>query len=113
MELNVSTSVNFQEGMKVSELRQNTSINFINSLRENQLININCKGQIRLTQKGKIAVKFGVDNYLKLEKLEKEFIDEEIYTSRLEKRGLLMIFGGMFISLLLIIGFWAIQLKGL
>ena len=105
------TSGKFREGMQVSELRQNTSINFINSLRENKLIDITNCGVVRLTSKGKIASKLGVDNYLKMEKAEKDFLEEEIYNTKVQSRGLLMIFGGMFISLLLIIGFWIIELK--
>lgn len=106
----LNSSVNFREGMKVSELRQNTSINFINSLRENDLIKINMKGQIVLTSRGKIASQLGVENYLKMEKVEKEFLDEVVHDMKIESRGLVMIFGGMLISLLLIIGFWVIEL---
>ncbi|MDR5589451.1 hypothetical protein [Christiangramia sp. SM2212] len=113
MDTTIKAAANFQEGMMVSELRQNTSVNFINTLRENDLIEITRKGEIRLTPKGRVASKFGVDNYLKMEKVEKEFFNEEINNMKVENRGLLMIFGGMFISLILIIGFWAIQLKGL
>jgi len=113
MENVLKSSSVFQEGMKISELSQNTSINFINTLRENDLINVTRKGEIRLTSRGKIASKLGVDNYLKMEMVEKEFLDEEIYNMKVENRGLLMIFGGMFISLLLIIGFWIIELKAI
>lgn len=112
MESSIKAVANFQEGMMVSELRQNTSVNFINTLRENDLIEITKRGEIRLTPKGKIASRLGVDNYLKMEKVEKEFFNEEINSIKVENRGLLMIFGGMFISLILIIGFWALQLKG-
>lgn len=102
----------FREGMMVSELRQNTSINFINTLRENELITINRRGELRLTPKGRIASRLGVKNYLRLEQTEKRFFDEEIQSIKVENRGLLMIFGGMFISLILIIGFWVLELKG-
>ena len=112
METQARNAAEFHEGMMVSELRQNTSINFINTLRENQLITINRKGEIRLTPKGKIASKLGVKNYLRLEQTEKQFLDEEIQSIKIENRGLFMIFGGMFISLVLIIGFWALELKG-
>ncbi len=112
METAVRNVVDFNDGMMVSELRQNTSINFINTLRENELIKINRKGQIHLTPKGKIASKLGVANYLKMEKVEMQFIEKELYSSRIEQRGLVMIFGGMFISLVLIIGFWVLELKG-
>lgn len=111
METLVKKQAGFKEGMMVSELREITSIKFINTLRENELIDISRTGKIHLTAKGKIASKLGVDNYLKMEKIEKEFFNEEINNMKVENRGLLMIFGGMFISLLLIIGFWAIQLK--
>jgi hypothetical protein len=111
MDLRLRTERRFEEGMRVADLRQNTSINFINTLRQHNLIQIDHKGEIRLTEKGKIATKMGVDNYLRLEKVEKEFLDEEILSMKIEQRGLLLIFGGMIISLLLIIGFWALQLE--
>lgn len=111
MEIGLRSAVGFKEGMMVSDLRQNTSINFINTLRENNLIEINHRGQIKLTDKGKIASKMGVDNYLRLEKVEREFLNDELESMKLENRGLLMIFGGMLISLVLIIGFWALQLE--
>lgn len=111
METAVKNGVEFNEGMYVSELRENTSIKFINILRENQLIRINRKGQISLTQKGKIASKLGVGNYLRMEKVEKQFLEEELNKFKVENRGLAMIFGGMVISLLLIIGFWIMELK--
>ena len=113
MEIGLRSMVNFEEGMMVSELRHNTSINFINTLRENNLIEINHRGKIKLTDKGKIASKMGIDNYLRLERVEKEFLNEEIESMKLENRGLLMIFGGMLISLVLIIGFWALQLESI
>jgi hypothetical protein len=112
METLVNTSAGFREGMMVSDLREMTSIGFINTLRENDLISINRKGQICLTSRGKIASRLGVNNYLKLEMAEKRFLDEEIQGAKVENRGLFMVFGGMFISLLLIIGFWIIELKG-
>lgn len=111
MDLGLRSVISFEEGMRVSDLRQNTSINFINTLRENNLIDITSRGQIKLTEKGKIASKMGVDKYLRLEKVEKEFLNDEIESMKLENRGLLMIFGGMIISLVLIIGFWALQLE--
>ena len=111
METLVRKQAAFKEGMMVSDLREMTSIGFINTLRENELIDIAETGKIRLTSKGKIASKFGVDNYLKMEQVEKEFFNDEILNMKVENRGLLMIFGGMFISLLLIIGFWVIELK--
>jgi len=113
METVVRKQAGFKEGMMVSDLREMTSIGFINTLRENELIEIARTGKIRLTPKGKIASKLGVDNYLKMEKIEKEFFNEEIHNMKVENRGLLMIFGGMFISLLLIIGFWVIELNTL
>jgi len=109
----LKTSDIFHEGMQVSELRENTSINFINSLRENKLIDITNSGVVRLTSRGKIASKLGVDNYLKMEKAEKDFLEEEMCNAKIENRGLLMIFGGMLISLLLIIGFWIVELKAI
>lgn len=105
-------SAEFREGMMVSELRQNTSINFINTLRQNELITINRRGEIRLTPKGKIASKLGVKNYLRLENVERQVLEEEIQNIKVENRGLFMVFGGMFISLILIIGFWVLELKG-
>ncbi len=113
METLAKTTAQFKEGMKVSDLREMTSIGFINTLRENQLIRITRSGQIRLTDKGRIASKLGVKNYLRLEKAEKQYLEEEILSVRVENRGLIMIFGGMFLSLLFIIGFWMLQLKGL
>lgn len=113
MEIGLRSVIDFQEGMMVSDLRQSTSINFINTLRENKLIEINHRGQIKLTDKGKIASKMGIDKYLRLKNVEKEFLNEEIENMKLENRGLLMIFGGMLISLVLIIGFWALQLEAL
>lgn len=112
METLAKNATGFHEGMMVSELRQNTSINFINTLRENELITITRKGEIRLTPKGKIASRLGVNNYLKLELAERQFLDDEIQSIKIENRGLTMIFGGMFISLILIIGFWVLELKG-
>ena len=53
METQARQAAGFHEGMMVSELRQNTSVNFINTLRENELITITRKGEIRLTPKGK------------------------------------------------------------
>lgn len=113
METVASASTMFRDGMMVSDLRQQTSIEFISTLRENELIRITRTGQIRLTDKGKIASRLGVKNFLKLEKAEKQFLEEEIQSIKVENRGLMMIFGGMFISLLLIIGFWVIELKGI
>lgn len=113
METLTRATAQFEEGMKVSDLRESTSIGFINTLRENELIRITSTGQIRLTDKGKIASKLGVKNYLKLEKAEKQFFEEEIQSIKVENRGLMMIFGGMALSLLLIIGFWIIELKGI
>ena len=113
METQARQAAGFHEGMMVSELRQNTSVNFINTLRETELITITRKGEIRLTPKGKVASKLGVDNYLKLERTEKQFLDDEIQSIKFENRGLLMIFGGMFISLILIIGFWVLELKSI
>ena len=112
METQPSNAVEFREGMMVSELRQNTSIGFINTLRENELIVLNRRGEVRLTEKGKIASKLGVKNYLQMEEAERKFLDEEIQNIKIENRGLVMIFGGMFISLILIIGFWAMELQG-
>ncbi|GAA4314693.1 hypothetical protein GCM10023115_28040 [Pontixanthobacter gangjinensis] len=112
METQPNNAVEFREGMMVSELRQNTSISFINTLREKELIVLNHRGEVRLTQKGKIASKLGVKNYLRLEETERQFFDDEIQNMKIENRGLVMIFGGMFISLILIIGFWALELKG-
>ncbi|MBT8294912.1 MAG: hypothetical protein KJO51_00680 [Gramella sp.] len=109
----MKNAVEFNEGMMVSDLRESTSIKFINTLRENELIRINRKGQISLTQKGKIASKLGVNNYLRMEKVEKQFIEQELYNVKVENRGLTMIFGGMVISLLLIIGFWIMELQTL
>lgn len=111
METLVEKQAGFKEGMMVSELREITSIKFINTLRKNELIDIAKTGKIRLTTKGKIASRLGIENYLKMEKIEKEFFNEEINNMKVENRGLLMIFGGMFISLILIIGFWVIQLN--
>lgn len=113
MDTQAHNAAGFHEGMMVSDLRQNTSINFINTLRENELITISRRGEIRLTPKGKIASKLGVKNYLRLEHTEKQLFEEEIQSIKVESRGLLMIFGGMFISLLLIIGFWVIELKAI
>ena len=106
-------STEFREGMMVSELRQNTSINFINTLREYDLIKINRRGEIKLTPKGKVASKLGVNNYLKMEQAERQVLDEEFQSLKVESRGLFMIFGGMFISLILIIGFWVLELKAI
>ena len=113
MDTQAHNAAGFHEGMMVSDLRQNTSINFINTLRENELITISRRGEIRLTPKGKIASKLGVKNYLRLDNTEKQLFEEEIQSIKVESRGLLMIFGGMFISLLLIIGFWVIELKAI
>ncbi len=113
METLARATAQFSEGMMVSDLREMTSIGFINTLRENELIRITNAGQIRLTDKGKIASRLGVKNYLSLEKREKQYLEEELQNVRNENRGLFMIFGGMLISLLFIIGFWILQLKGL
>lgn len=112
METLERATAQFSEGMMVSDLREMTSIGFINTLRENELIRITNAGQIRLTEKGRIASKLGVKNYLRLETAEKQFLEEELQNVRVENRGLFMIFGGMFVSLVLIIGFWILQLKG-
>lgn len=112
METLARATAQFSEGMMVSDLREMTSIGFINTLRENELIRITKAGQIRLTEKGKIASKLGVKNYLRLEKAEKQYLEEELQSVRVENRGLFMIFGGMFLSLIFIIGFWMLQLKG-
>lgn len=110
MEIVERTQAEFEEGMMVSDLREKTSVKFINTLQENELITFTTSGKIRLTDKGKIASKLGVGNYLRLEKVEKQFLEEEIQNIRIENRGLFMIFGGMVLSLLLIIGFWIIEL---
>ncbi|CAL65253.1 hypothetical protein [Christiangramia forsetii] len=111
METIANTVVEFREGMKVADLRQNTSIKFINTLREYDLITLTVNGKIRLTPKGKIATKLGISNYLRLEKTEKLYVKEEMDNLKVENGGLKMIFGGMFLSLLFIIGFWIVELK--
>ncbi len=113
MDTVVRKGADFKEGMMITDLREKTSIGFINTLRENELITITRSGEIRLTSKGKIASQLGVNNYLRLEKTEKQFLEDEIQSIRIENRGLFMIFGGMFLSLILIIAFWAIQLKAI
>lgn len=113
MENATHISKTLEEGMMVSELRRNTSVNYINTLRENELITINRRGELQLTTKGKIANKIGVQNYLHLDENERNFLEQEIDSLRVENRGLMLIFSGMFISLVLIIGFWMFQLKGL
>ncbi len=106
-------STEFREGMMVSELRQNSSISFINTLRENDLITINRRGKIHLTPRGKVASKLGISNYLRMEQAERQILDDEFQNLKVESRGLFMIFGGMFISLILIIGFWVLELQSL
>ncbi len=112
MENTTHISKTLNEGMMVSELRRDTSVNYINTLREKELITINRRGELRLTSKGKIANRIGVQHYLHLDENEKKFIEQEIDSIRVENRGLMLIFSGMFISLVLIIGFWMFQLKG-
>ncbi len=112
MEKTLENSQYIDEGMKVSALIQTTSVNYINKLMENDLITINSKGEILLTPKGKIANRIGVHHYLHLDENERNFLDQEITSLRVENRGLMLIFSGMFISLVLIIAFWALELQG-
>lgn len=109
----VNSLSNFQEGMMVNDLRQSTSVDFINTLRDRKLININHRGQVFLTRKGKLANKFGFQRYFRLEKDQQELFEQELQTIQVENRGLLMIFSGMIISLLLIIAFWVLELQAL
>ncbi|TRO64148.1 hypothetical protein [Christiangramia sabulilitoris] len=111
MEIAERKDMAFNDGMKVSDLREMTSIKFINTLRENNLIRITRTGKIQLTERGKVASKLGIHNFLRLEKAESKYLEVELDKMKIEHRGLTMIFGGMVISLLLIIGFWIIELK--
>ncbi|WP_026914241.1 hypothetical protein [Christiangramia portivictoriae] len=102
-----------KDGIMATDLRQSTSINFINTLRNKQLIYFDHKGRVYLTNKGKIANKLGFQRYLKLERDQQELLEQELETIQVENRGLLMIFSGMIISLLLIIAFWVLELQSI
>ncbi|WP_298246201.1 hypothetical protein [uncultured Christiangramia sp.] len=104
---------NLQDGTMATDLRQSTSIDFINTLRDKKLIYINDRGQVYLTNKGKLANRLGFQRYFKMEKEQQELFEQELETIQVENRGLLMIFSGMIISLLLIIAFWIIELQTL
>ena len=84
METLERATAQFSEGMMVSDLREMTSIGFINTLRENELIRITNAGQIRLTEKGRIASKLGVKNYLRLETAEK--VNEGLSSEQREQK---------------------------
>ena len=97
---------NCKDGMFVSDLRKRSCVKFINELRENQLILITRKGKIKLTTRGKIARNMGLSNYLKLDKSEKDFLCRETSELRSENVGLMMVFGGLLLSFVFVVGYW-------
>lgn len=58
-----------KDGTDVSEVKLNSSGNYLNEMKERQLIRIEY-GKIFLTDKGGAAKKIGLDKYLKLEEYE-------------------------------------------
>ncbi|TBW30264.1 hypothetical protein [Gramella sp. KN1008] len=97
------------DGVPVAEVRRRSSVKFINELRENQLILITSRGTIRLTTKGKIAMRMGLSNYLSLDDLEKELLTREVAEIRSENRGLMVVLGGLVLSCLFLMGYWFLQ----
>lgn len=94
------------DGMPAADLRRNSCIKFINQLRESELIIINRQGRIRLTRKGRIARNIGLSQYLDLSEGEKEFFTREIEEIQTENTGLMMVFGGLVLCCMAILGFW-------
>ena len=73
-----------QDGTMATDLRQSTSIDFINTLRDKRLIYINNRGQVYLTNKGKLANWLGFQRYFKLEKEQQELFEQELETIQVE-----------------------------
>lgn len=93
----------------MSDLIKKTSIKFINGLRENGLICINRNGKIKLTARGKVARKMGLYNYLNMDEQERDFLKKDVSEMESENVGLMMVFGGLLLSFLVLIGYWFTQ----
>ncbi|MCM8568922.1 hypothetical protein NE848_06005 [Gramella jeungdoensis] len=100
-----------RDGMLVADVRKRSSVNFINELRENELIVINRKGKIRLTSKGKVARNMGLSNYLEMDELERELLTREVSEIRSENKGLIMVLGGLLISFIFFLGYWFVNFQ--
>lgn len=91
--------------MPVSDLIKKSSIKFISGLRENNLILITKKGNLRLTRKGKAARKLGLSRFLELTDSEKEQLGRENFEINSERLGLLMFLSALLLSFVCIIGY--------
>lgn len=92
--------------MPVSDLIKKSSIKYINGLRENDLILITKKGNLRLTKKGKVARKVGLSSFLNLSETEKELLTRKNSEIRSENMGFKMVLGGLVLSFVYILGYW-------
>ncbi|WP_159039913.1 hypothetical protein [Christiangramia fulva] len=104
-------SLSLMDGMSLDQLKKETSTSFINTLRENDLIVVSRNSEVYLTDRGQLARKMGIENFMNLENAEKELLSQELRRLRIENRGLLMVFIGLMISLVFIISFWALHLE--
>lgn len=100
-------SLSLVDGIDLMELQKETSVSFVNTLKENGLIFITRQKEVYLTDKGRVARKMGYDNFLRLENTEQELLTQELKSLRAENRGLIMVFIGLLLSLVFIISFWA------
>lgn len=99
-----------QDGVPVSDLIKKTSIKFTNGLRENGLICINPSGKIKLTSRGKVARRMGLSNYLNLNEQERNFLNKDVSEMESENIGLMVVFGSLLLSLLVIVGYWYLHI---
>lgn len=61
-----------RDGMKVTEILRDSSLTYIEKLKNYNLVYIDQADRVYLTDKGELAKKMGLEKFLELEKLEKE-----------------------------------------
>lgn len=63
-----------RDGMNVTEILRDSSLTYIEKLKNYNLVYIDKRDKVYLTDKGELAKKIGLEKYIELEKLEKELI---------------------------------------
>ncbi len=88
-----------KDGTSRLEIIANSSLHYVNMLSNSRLIRIDERDRVFLTDRGKIASKFGLKKYLELEKLEEKALD---YDREKTKIHSIIIILSLFFSILLI-----------
>lgn len=94
-----------KDGTTTSTIVRNSSLFYLNKLKQYNLVSIDNNEKVYLTEKGHLAKKIGLNKFIELEKLEKELVNVEPGELASNKKGYLIIMFCLQIFLLLIVAY--------